>query len=197
MSVRVAPEPTSPPAAGVHGGGRGVLGWLRRVGALLLAQPRAWAWLAPAAWAALIWVLSSRPTDPPPRPELWRSFVWNLAHGPVFGVLALLLLPLAPRRGGWAVLGPAQLAAVAVAAGAWAVVDELHQGWVPGRAASATDLVTDLAGIVAVLVVARYVSRPSATAPGLRARLACGVLACALGALLATFEPALIPSVQP
>lgn len=161
---------------------------LRAFGRWLLRQPRALAVLPPLAWASLIWFLSSREVGPIERPSPLHSFAWNLAHGPEYAILAVLLLPLLPRREGWVVLGRAQMTLVVLVAGGYGVIDELHQGSVAGRDSSLGDVVTDLCAIAAVLVTARYVATPTATARGLRRRLVGGAALVVAGALLATFE---------
>ena len=130
------------------------LGFLRAAGGFLLRQPRAWSWLAPVAWASAIWALSSRETVSTGGGP-WRAFAWNLVHVPVYALLALLLLPLAPRRDGWAVLAGSTACALGAVAFLYAVVDEWHQSYVPGRVPSASDVVTDLVDICAVIVLAR------------------------------------------
>lgn len=161
---------------------------LRGLGRTLLRQPRPIALLAPLAWMALIWFLSAQEVGRNDDPSPLHSLVWNLAHGPEYATLALLLLPLLPRRDGWVVLGRAQMLFVVAVAGGYGVVDELHQGTVRGRSSSASDAVTDLCAIAAVLVIARYVGRPGADARGLHRRLVACALLVVGGAVLATFE---------
>jgi len=168
--------------------GGGALETLRAVARALLALPRRWAWVPPVAWMGLIWFLSSRPVGPLEHPSPWRSFLWNLAHGPEYGVLTLLCLPLCPRAGGWVRLGRAQALAVATLVGAWAVLDELHQARVSGRASSAGDALTDLVSALAVLAVARYVMRADARERGLLWRLTLGAAIVLAVVALATFE---------
>ena len=115
-------------------------------------------------------------------------------HVPVYALLALLLLPLAPRRDGWAVLAGSTACALGAVAFLFAVVDEWHQSYVPGRVPSASDVVTDLVAICAVIVVARYVSRSDATERGVLARLVPGLLACIAAVAFATFENRLFAS---
>ena len=67
--------------------------------------------------------------------------MFNVAHVPLFAGLAWATL--------WAVPGSARLRALWVAAICivFAVSDEVHQGFVPGRFFSWADLVADSAGI--------------------------------------------------
>jgi VanZ family protein len=97
--------------------------------------------VAPCAWAALIWVLSSRRATPA-APGSWRPLLHNAAHVGVYAVLgALVLFALhrALRRPGL----PAALLAAC-----YGVVDELHQSYVPSRIASVGDVISDATGAV-------------------------------------------------
>lgn len=91
-------------------------------------------------WMALIFFLSSQPDVP--APELFPQQD-KVAHLLVFGVLGLLLaLSLSPPvvATWWRVL---LITALVMAYG---VTDELHQYFVPGREASAWDIVADTVG---------------------------------------------------
>lgn len=164
---------------------------LRAVGQGLLAQPRALAWLAPVAWAALIfWISSSEgPVEDLPVLPL-NGLLWNLAHPFVFGVLALLVVPLMPRRP----LGELRWTAMTGIGALWTTAlvvlygftDELHQSTVPGRDASLFDVLSDGVGAVAVLGVVLYLGRPDADARGLRRRLALAFAVSLAAAGLAT-----------
>ncbi len=89
-------------------------------------------WFPPAAWMALIAVLSHQP-DIPKVPGAWLDFAVKKAfHAAGYGVLAWLWWR--PLRAGGAPAGRA--AAMAFAATAvYAAVDEWHQSFVPGRTA--------------------------------------------------------------
>jgi len=165
----------------------GLLGLLRRAGRGLLRQPRRVAWLAPAGWMLLIWWLSSRPAVPDPsRGQAW-SFGWNLAHAPAFGLLTLLLLPVAPRTEGWARLGRRELLCIGLVAIGYGAVDEWHQVGVHGRHGSVLDVITDAVGVLCVLWTAAYVGRAGAREGGLRLRLAAGLGLCLAAAGSTTF----------
>ncbi|MBI5068803.1 MAG: VanZ family protein [Deltaproteobacteria bacterium] len=96
------------------------------------------AFLPALAFAALVFYLSSLEN---PLPDLTSRLSDKLLHAAEYGTLgALLAWPLArvaPRR--------AFLLAV-VLASLYGASDELHQGLVPGREASARDWVADTAG---------------------------------------------------
>jgi VanZ family protein len=113
--------------------------FLRRVTTWYRRQPLPLRMLAIAAWAGVIWLLSSTPGGQAP-PSVLRAFANNGGHLFLFGVfgsLVFLVLPGDTRaRSAWAV----------AAALAFGVVDELHQGTVAGRSADPRDLVTDAVG---------------------------------------------------
>lgn len=94
-----------------------------------------------------IFYLSSLPTIATgPDTPFWR-FVSNAAHIPLFAGLALCL---ALTFRGWPALQRAALV-LAIAVG-YALFDEWHQGWIPGRSASVMDVGLDLAGIVLIVL---------------------------------------------
>jgi len=159
---------------------------LRGAGRALLRQPRALAWVAPLAWAGLLWWLSSHRSLIDTERAQALVYWGNLAHAPAFGILALLLLPLAPRAAGWVRLGARELATVFSLATLYAAVDELHQSRVPGRDASLFDVVTDTVGVACVLWIAVYLSRRDGSEGGLRRRLLAGLALCAGAAVLST-----------
>jgi VanZ family protein len=93
-------------------------------------------WLPVVAWMGLIFYLSAQPDLPQPRMGWMDLLISSAGHAFMFGVLALL----------WArVLGQRRHALLI----AWAVTmvyalsDELHQVFVPGRHADPWDLVCD------------------------------------------------------
>lgn len=165
----------------------GLVGALRRVGRGLLAQPRRVAWIAPGAWMAFVWWLSSRPTQPDSgRGQAW-TFACNLVHAPIFGLLTLLLLPLAPRTEGWARLGAREWAWIGLVAVGYGAVDEWHQASVPGRHTSVFDVMTDAVGVGCMLWIAAYVGCTDVAEGGLRLRVAVGLGLCLAAAASTTF----------
>ena len=121
-------------------------------------------WLPVVAWAALIFALSSVP-DLGTGLGGWDLVLRKLAHAAEYAVLGALLVR--ALGGPW----------VAVALGvAYAISDEIHQSFVPGRAGSPLDVALDAVGVAAgvaawlwwerrrFLVTDRYKS-PPATAP--------------------------------
>jgi VanZ family protein len=106
-------------------------------------------WLPPAAWAALIFFLSGRPALPGPSiPLADKAF-----HAVEFGILALLiarpLLAAFPRRRS----REGRMGAVVLSL-SFAVSDEFHQAFVPGRTCDIFDVAADFAGIVLALSIA-------------------------------------------
>ena len=177
------PHPSGPWLAIVRGFGR-VLG----------ALPRPIAAGAALGWMVLIWWLSSGPIDiRPPIPI--SGFVWNLAHAPVFGLLAALVAAAAaprPLPADWPHPGRTACLVAFVAVAIWAAADELHQSRVVGRHGSPFDFATDLAGAAGALWLAAYAGRHGAHERGMRGRLAAAVGLCAAMAALATIADRLV-----
>lgn len=170
-----------------------LLRFLRSVGQGLLRVPRPVAWLFVFAWYGLIWSWSSQPGVILVRPS-YMAVLSNLAHAPLFGLLGLWLCLLLERRDGWPDLTRARALALLAVVLALGIVDELHQHFIPNRSMSATDLLTDVIGAAAVLVVVRYVGSRELSNAGLLARLAAGALACVLAACIATYAARIFPS---
>jgi len=164
---------------------------LRAAGEVLLAQPRFLAWLAPVAWAFLIFRLSSSDGALEDLPVLpFQGFIWNFAHTLVFGLLALLVVPVAPRRTSagrrWTALTGVGALWTVLLVTLYGFTDELHQSTVPGRDASLFDVLSDGVGAASVMVIVLYLGRPGRGPGGLRARLLGAAAACAAAAGLAT-----------
>lgn len=92
-------------------------------------------WLPVAAWAALIFVLSSIP-DLGTGLGGWDAVLRKLAHVAEYAILGALLARALGR--------PWTAFALGVA---YAVSDELHQALVPGRLGSPVDVAIDAAGV--------------------------------------------------
>jgi VanZ family protein len=101
------------------------------------------AWLPVAAWAAVIFALSSIPSLGTGL-GTWDLLLRKLAHAAEYAVLGALLLR-ALRR-------PLPAFALAVL---YAVTDEVHQTFVPGREGAPLDVVVDAAGAAVGVVVWR------------------------------------------
>jgi VanZ family protein len=110
---------------------------------------RQW-WLAALAWMGLIFWLSAQP-DLPHAPEPWLDMVVKKAgHAVLYGVLAWLYLRALQENG--LSSGRTRLLAFGLAV-LYAVTDEVHQSFVPGRTPSPWDVLIDGAG--AALAVTR------------------------------------------
>jgi VanZ family protein len=110
---------------------------------------RQW-WLAALAWMGLIFWLSAQP-DLPHAPEPWLDMVVKKAgHAVLYGVLAWLYLR--ALQGNGLSSGRTRLLALGLAV-LYAVTDEVHQSFVPGRTPSPWDVLIDGAG--AALAVTR------------------------------------------
>jgi hypothetical protein len=147
--------------------------------------------LLAVAWIALIWSLSSRAPSDLSQGTVLGAWISNAAHGPEFAGLALWLA-LASRRAG-ADVAPTKIVAIwiVVFCVAYGVVDELHQGSVPGRDASIFDILTDLCAAVSAVTVLRSTrDRRQFVLAMVR-----GTVACLAAAGLATFVPPLAPEI--
>jgi VanZ family protein len=100
------------------------------------------AWLPVIAWAGLIFTLSSIP-DLGTGLGGWDFVLRKLAHAAEFALLGLLLLRALEHA--WAAfwLGVA-----------YAVTDEIHQAFVPGRLGSPLDVAIDAVGVGVGVAVA-------------------------------------------
>ncbi len=135
--------------------------------------------------------MSSRPFTPGGSNFLVIT-VANLAHAPLFGLLALLVLAgLVSRRprtdagSGLPPIAPSQAGLAWLVAVVYGCVDEWHQGRTPGRDSSLGDVVTDAVGAGCVIWIACYVAGTAASETGLLRRLVGGALLCFLAALAA------------
>ncbi len=143
-----------------------------------LARPGrvVYAFLA-VAWAIGIHLLSALPGSRLQTPSD-LGFLFNFCHAPLYFVLcALALLSLVPRI---APMPQPSARRAAVALGltvGYAVLDEWHQSFVPGRSSDPLDVATDAAGAVAAVLAVRIALDESARR-GL-APLALGVVCAA------------------
>ena len=104
-------------------------------------------WLPVVLWAALIFAFSSVP-DLGTGLGGWDLVLRKLAHAAEYAVLGALLARALRSPG------------VAVAAGVlYAVSDEVHQAFVPGRLGSPIDVAIDAVGVVAGVVLWKRATR--------------------------------------
>jgi VanZ family protein len=114
------------------------------------------------AWMGLIYYLSSRPPDQIPGVDMFSGLGElrdTLGHAAIYLVLGVVMLGCAwswadQRRYQlrWTIL-PLALGA------AYGLLDELHQSLVPGRSASALDVLTDSAGVITGVLLASRAAR--------------------------------------
>lgn len=130
------------------------------------ARPRWVYWLPAAAWAIVIFVLSSVPRLPAPPGGLTDKH----AHAITFGVLTLACL-YGLTAGRWRLVGARSVVLAITLAVAYGVSDEVHQAFVPGRTPDPADVAADAIGAVlaglgawacAILLRARRTSRGDA-----------------------------------
>ena len=119
-------------------------------------------WLPPLLWMALIFTLSAQP-DLPHAPGPWfDTLIKKSAHAVAFGTLTWLYLRLGRRYRldrGWALWGSAGLAFL------YAVSDEFHQTFVPGRSGRLMDVAIDILGILIAIGLWRWLARRRSPAP--------------------------------
>lgn len=162
---------------------------LRGVGQGLLVLPRWAGGLLTLAWMGFIFRLSSL-SKPVPVGVRVPLFVNDLAHAPLFGMVAFLALIALPRRVEpfpWPRLDRRAWLVVLALVAAYGISDELHQSTTPGRDASIGDVLTDVAGGFSVLLVATHLGRGPSRRAGTWMRLALGALLCALAAAASTW----------
>jgi VanZ family protein len=110
------------------------------------------AWSLAAAWAFVIFVLSSIPAKTFPSIQPFGNFD-KAVHLVLYAVLGALCLVAARKtwstRTAWLVLTTSFLALV------YGITDELHQSWVPGRSADPRDVLADgIGGVIGSLAAA-------------------------------------------
>jgi VanZ family protein len=109
------------------------------------------AWLPVVVWAALIFTLSSIP-DLGTGLGGWDLALRKIAHAAEYAVLGALLLRAVGR----------ELPAAAIGI-AYAVTDEIHQTFVPGRQGAPLDVLVDALGVLlGVYVLSRAARRQEA-----------------------------------
>ncbi len=98
-------------------------------------------WLPVLAWAALIFALSSVP-DLGTGLGGWDTLLRKIAHAGEYAVLGALLVRATSRAGLAFALGTL-----------YAVSDEIHQAFVPGRMGSPVDVAIDALGVACGVVL--------------------------------------------
>lgn len=119
-----------------------------------------WYGLLTLVWTAAIYLLSSRVELGTGDSHPVVALASNLFHVPLFAGLAFCLLK--TFSGGQEI--PFRLCwVVFVVAAGYAVLDEWHQSFVPGRFASVGDVLLDVTGIMATMLIVRWKGLCAAT----------------------------------
>ena len=127
--------------SGVIVHGKVINGWLGR-------------WLPVAAWMALIFFLSAQPMLPSSGEDWLDDLIHVVSHFVEYAVLAVLVSRAILAGNKWT---RERLALVLSWCVIYALGDEWHQSFVPGRDASVFDLAVDVVGVLGGMMV--YVSR--------------------------------------
>ncbi len=112
-------------------------------------------WLAVIVWAAIIFLFSGQQSLGT-NWGIWDFLLRKAAHMSEFAILFVLVWRAVRMHG--MVSGTAMALGVVIAL-AYAVTDELHQSFVPGRTASFKDVAFDLAGIICAVAVVMLVKK--------------------------------------
>jgi VanZ family protein len=108
-------------------------------------------WLPVMAWIAVIFVVSAQPTLPLPTLDWLAEVIRIGGHFFEYAVLGFLV----SRATANGEPSPMRLALALAACALYAISDEWHQGFVPGRDASLFDVMVDVIGAVAGSMVYR------------------------------------------
>ena len=106
-------------------------------------------WLPPLVWMGLIFFFSAQPSLPS-IPGFWDLLIFKTLHVLAYAILTWLYLR--ALRGGAPTGVPVRLVSAALAL-AYAVSDEYHQTFVPGRNGSPMDVAIDALGIVGAILL--------------------------------------------
>lgn len=136
----------------LFGWARGMLGWWLQTAGIVR-------WIAVLAVMSVLWWSSSRRPGAG-EPSLVAELSHNAMHLVAFGCLAATSWCACRARGLGGTGRLAARAAVAIAVG-YGIVDEIHQGQVPGRVCSVYDVITDACGACAAVWLLRVVQRES------------------------------------
>jgi len=118
-------------------------------------------WLPAFLCAAVIFYISSRSASVLPSP--WFPHMDKLVHAGEFGLLAFLVF----RAMLWPQFKGFQrhqlvnaIISVMILASIYAAIDEIHQMYVPGRAAGFGDLLADISGAALAMLLCLYLCLP-------------------------------------
>jgi hypothetical protein len=165
---------------------------LRAAGRGLLALPRGAGLVLAVLWLGVIrWLGQGR--GGLSHGVTWLSWGLNTGHALLYGILALWLLLLLPRSGGWPRIDAPACRALLASVFTFGFAEEVIQAFIPGRNGSLLDVLTDLVGAACVLAVAAHLGRADVDERGLRRRLRGGVVLSLLAGGAATLLPVLLP----
>ena len=128
-----------------------------------------WYWGPPLVWMGGIFFFSAQP-DLPQAPGPWLDMLLKkTGHTAAYGVLAWLYLRVLRRHlGNGRSLTVFRVASIGLAV-AYALSDEYHQTFVPGRDGNLLDVVVDGAGACVAMLLDRWLARRRAlSGPGPR-----------------------------
>ena len=115
------------------------------------------AWLPPLLWVILIFFLSSQSVLPKFETSAIDFFFKKLAHMTVYAILYLLIFRAVSITNRFCLLAHKQYISLALCL-VYAISDEIHQSFVPGRFATLRDIGYDLLGMTtAFLRQAKYI----------------------------------------
>lgn len=114
-------------------------------------------WLPPVVWMGLIFVVSAQPSLPSV-PGRWDLLLKKTMHVAAYAILTWLYFR--ALRGWWSDDARVRFAGVALAI-AYAVSDEYHQTYVPGRSGSWIDVVIDSVGVLSATLLDWRCAGPS------------------------------------
>lgn len=105
-------------------------------------------WLPPILWAGIIFWLSSIPDLRSDLPTVWDFILRKIGHVAEFGVLTLFILRAVQP------LNRQKILAAALSSLLYAISDEMHQRFIPGRDGAASDVIIDAIGIALAFLYA-------------------------------------------
>jgi VanZ family protein len=118
-----------------------------------------WYWLPVVVWAGLIYWLSDQP-NLQTEWGVWDLVLRKISHFLVFAILTFLIFRVVRvervfgGRRGWQVVLAVAIAVI------YAVLDEFHQSFVPGRVGDYADVLLDFAGILTAGLIIWRAKKP-------------------------------------
>jgi VanZ family protein len=114
-----------------------------------MAHPDKWLrWAAVLAWMGVIFFLSAQPRLPDVLPSLFDEAQDVVGHFAAYAILTVLVYEALKGIG-----SPRTTLLTLLIVLLYALSDEFHQSFVPGRHPDPLDIVTDLVGAIVVLLV--------------------------------------------